>query len=425
MACAQGMDLFSQAPIQNLIERTEEVVCRPLTKVFGDGPIEILVEAEAIKFIDLRRTKMFVVVRITQEDGSLIGPEDNVGFTNLPFHTMWKQVELATNNVVVTSCSPTYHLRAYLTTLLSYGADAKSTQLGRELWQEDTPGKFDDISGGNLGLEYRKSFSKNSQYVELSGYLHLDFMQQEHYLVNGTSVMLRFLRNPNCVSLMAPKNSNYKIEIVDCELSMKRHIAYPGVQKEVEQKLRSSPAQYEVNRMLFKQIAVPANQLSFHCDNLFLGQQPHRAVVVMIDQDAYNGAYDKNPFYFKHNNLTDLHFNLEGQMFPQVPFKPNFAEKKYLRCYESMFEALGKSGLDEGNNIKRPWYDKGYTIFACDFTPDSSDGCTRNPFKVGKTSLSATFAEKLPNDIYVFVMAEYNNKIEVNANRHVIMDYTL
>ena len=425
MACLEGIDFFGQDPIQTVVEKTDDTVYYPLNKVFGEGPVEFIIPPEDSRYIDLRRTKMFLVVRILNEDGSDIAEDENVAFANLPFQLMWKQAEISANDVIISTCSPTYHLRAYLTTLLSYGFEAKNTQMKRELWQEDTPGQFDNLTGGNFGLKFRQEYTKGSRKCDLYGYLHLDLMQQEHYLLNGTALKLRFIRNPHELLLMAPEGTKYKVVIDQCELHFKKHMAYPGIVGRVEQELRSKTAKYNFSRVVFKQMAIPANQLSFHYDNLFLGQQPHRAVVFMIDQEAYNGAYHKNPYNFKHNHLTDLRFNIEGELFPQIPFKPNFEEGLYIRCYESLFEALGKSGLDEGNNIHRNWYDKGYTIFAADFTPDSSDGCTRNAYKTGKTGLSGTFAYPLPNDIYLFVMAEFNNKMELNANRHVILDYTL
>ncbi len=428
MACAQGFDVFAEAPVQACVEKTDTMICYPMTKIYGEGPLEFFIEAESSKYIDMRHTKVYLQMRILRPDGTKLTPEEDnkVGPINLPFHSLWKHVDMTVNDVMVTSCTPTYHLRSYLTTLLSYGADAKNTQLSREGWKEDTAGAFDDVSGKNEGLTTRCKKTNRGRTYDMTGYLHLDLCQQEHYLINGSSVMLRFQRNPNPLVVMADEDGPaYKVEVLKLELELKKHTPYPAMAAKLEQELRRSTAKYEMNRILFKQIAVPRNQLSFHVDNLFLGQQPHRAFVVMIDQDAFNGLYHKNPYHFKHNNLTDLRFNIEGEMFPQIPFKPNFEEGLYIRCYESLFEAVGKSGLDEGNGIERDWYPDGYCIFGADFTPDSSDGCTRNPFKVGKTSLSATFATALPRDIYVFVMAEFNNKIEMNSNRHVIMDYTL
>ena len=50
----------------------------------------------------------------------------------------------------------------------------------------------------------------------------------------------------------------------------------------------------------------------------------------MMDNDSYNGNYKKNPFNFKHYNLTQIGISVNGEEVPFKPLKLNFDEKRLL-----------------------------------------------------------------------------------------------
>ena len=102
------------------------------------------------------------------------------------------------NGTLVTSSTNTYPYRANIETLLSYGAEAKDTQLQCGLWRKDTTGYMESVGADNKGLQKRREYILNSREVELLGRVH-----DSCYLLDGVDVKLRLVRSKDAFSLMA------------------------------------------------------------------------------------------------------------------------------------------------------------------------------------------------------------------------------
>ena len=59
-----------------------------------------------------------------------------------------------------------------------------------------------------------------------------------------------------------------------------------------------------IDRINCKVFPVPRGNSSGNQHNMFEGSLPATGVIGMVDADAYNGIYTKNPFNFKNNNTT-------------------------------------------------------------------------------------------------------------------------
>ena len=103
----------------------------------------------------------------------------------------------------MTPSSNTYPFRAYVETVLSYGAEAKNIELTSQLWYKDTAGHMDTttVDGGNTGLVERRSYIAKSRVVEMMGRLHVDLFLQDRFLLNGVSVNIRLVRSNDALSL--------------------------------------------------------------------------------------------------------------------------------------------------------------------------------------------------------------------------------
>ena len=100
-------------------------------------------------------------------------------------HSLFSQVDVYLN---VTPSSNTYPFRAYVETILSYGAEAKNTQLTSQLWYKDTAGLMEATieNDGNVGLAERRRHIAESRVVDL--------FLQEKFLLNGVNVRIRYRR---------------------------------------------------------------------------------------------------------------------------------------------------------------------------------------------------------------------------------------
>ena len=160
------------------------------------------------------------------------------------FHSLFSQMDVYLNDTLVTPSSNTYPFRAYVDTVLSYGDEAKNTQLTSQLWYKDTAGHMDatNVDGGNTGLVERRRYIAESRIVEMMGRLHVDL-----FLQDSVSVKIRLVRSKDAFSLMAGgQNPYFKVQIVDAVLFARNAVLSPTVQMAHIKALEKGTAKYPI-----------------------------------------------------------------------------------------------------------------------------------------------------------------------------------
>ena len=105
-------------------------------------------------YLDLANTYLRIRAKVVRGVGTDLAPDTPVAPVNNWLHSIISKVDVCLNDTLVTPSSNTYPFRAYVDTVLSYGAEAKKTQLISQLWYKDTAGHKDSttVDGGNTGL---------------------------------------------------------------------------------------------------------------------------------------------------------------------------------------------------------------------------------------------------------------------------------
>ena len=157
---------------------------------------------------------------------------------------------------------------------------------------------------------------------------------------------------------------------------------------------------------------------------MFLGQLPKRVVVAMVDGDAFSGTLVKNPYNFKTFGMTYMQLFADGEPIRSRALKPNTAARSYIHCYETLYNGLNKLDGEKGSIIKRVDWDKGYAITVFDLTPDMDAEDRYSLIKHGNLRLEVEFADALAETITILIYAEFDNIIEIAADRRVLFDYS-
>ena len=197
-------------------------------------------------------------------DGSPLPNDAEVAPVNLTLHSLFSQVDVSLNDRLVTSSKATHPYRAYLETLLSYGQEAKVTQLCCEQWYKDTSGHMDATEGtDNIGFTKRKLKARNSCIIDMSGKLHIDVMFGENYLLNGVNTVIQLVRSSDAFVLMADgANPNYKMIVTDAILTV-RKVTLSDTMKEVHIRgLAMHNAKYPIHCLDTFVYSVPQGNLS-------------------------------------------------------------------------------------------------------------------------------------------------------------------
>jgi hypothetical protein len=110
-------------------------------------------------------------------------------------------------------------------------------------------------------------------------------------------------------------------------------------------------------------------------DKLFSGQLPTTLIEELVDNGAYNGSREKNPFNFHHYSLSEIAVYLDGQRHGLKPLKLKFefGSGRYVVAYASLFGGTNKINGDDDNDVSRSDYGNEYALFAYDLTPDLAE----------------------------------------------------
>nr|XP_054768401.1 uncharacterized protein F54H12.2-like [Lytechinus pictus] len=425
------IDLFSIPPTQTTVEKGKWVQFFPLTNISDSTPIQFHLQGSTEEYTDLSQSLLHVQAKVVNGDGTALNQDAQVGPTNMFLHSLFSDVDLMLNDRLVTPSTNTYAYRAALETLLTYGPEAKESQLTSALFYKDTPGHMDDgnplsVDAGNQGLKERYRFIRGSNTVDMVGLLHLDMVFQDRLLLGGVDIKLKLNRSKNSFSLMsAADNADYKVLITSASLHVRRVKLSPEAALLHAKTLETQTAKYPIRRAEVKTFSIPRGNLSFTRESLILGQLPKRLVIGCVSNTAFNGDYSKNPFNFHHYDLNFLALYADSEQIPWKPIRPNFSgpDPNYILAYQTLYSGINSMFHDKGNQITRTDYNKGYTLYAFDMTPDLSTGDCFNLRKHGNVRLEMQFARALPETVNVMVYAEYESVIEIDRNRNVIIDF--
>lgn len=424
LAAKPELDLFSNLPTQASLDDGFCTEYQPIGSLTDDNPIKFTISGDSNFYIDLSSSYIYLELKIVKEDGTNLAATDAVGPINLICHTLFQQVDISLNDVLVSDPSNLYHYRAMFETLLSYGADAKKSALTMSLYSKDKGGKMDSINDDNTGLVERKKYFKESKTVQLIGRLHGDLFHQPRYLLNGVDIKIKLIRNSNKLVLMAANNSNFKLQIVNASFYARKIKVNNGIQLKHIEKMEKQllPALYPIRRVSMKTFSIATGSLSSN-ENLFSGILPKRIVIGIVKSSSLEGAYKENPFHFRHYNLKYCSLLQDGKLIPQKPLQANFAENQSLRNYFTILESTGKAFRDDGIDIDRSDYAKGYALLVFDLTPDLDPDSCFHVIKKGTIRLELKFNEALPEPVNVIVYSEYDSSIHIDKNRAVMTNY--
>lgn len=429
------LDLFSLPPTQTSIESSQWIHYKPVTSLSDDSPIEFVVPGHGEEYLDLTHTMLSLRIRVEtpavstgQTPGTSSSGETNVGPVNHLLHSIFNQIDVYFNQKLVSPPNNAYAYRAYIEALLNYSSPAKTSHLTSCLWDADTPGHMDEAleSKGNPALVRRARYIRSGRALDLIGHLHCDVFNQDKFLINGVEVRMRLVRSKDSFCLMESSGMS-RIHILDATLLVRRAKISAGVLLAHARILSKVTAKYPLTRVEIKTFTIHSGVVGESLDNVILGQLPKRIIVGFVNNKAFNGDRKLNPFNFKNYGINFFSLYVDGTQIPSRPLQPVFSseESLYVEAYQTLFSGTGIHFLNEGNSISRDDYSKGYTLFAFDLTPDLSANCAGhwNLVRHGSLRLEVRFEKALTETINCIVYAEFDNVIEIDSSRQVIVDF--
>lgn len=169
---------------------------------------------------------------------------------------------------------------------------------------------------------------------------------------------------------------------------------------------------------------VPEKEKNVDREIMELENLPKQITTFMVSQKNFAGSYGLCFNEFKHYDLRNIQFDLNGKLLPLTrPFNADFPSGNFSFLY-----ALNLLQSRQSNNtladISMQNYQFGSAIYFCDLSQDmeslASDH-TSEPVS-GTLRINMDFAKPLPESIIIICLAEFDDSIFIDSHRNISIE---
>lgn len=153
-----SLELFEVLVTDVSIVKSKWVDYEPIQS--GTNPIEFVIKPLS-DYIDIKKTELRLVVKITTRNGGETGARKKYTLINNALHSIVKQFTIKINETLVTEQSDTQAYNAYIKTLLNFTDQVKKSYLTKALYYTDTAGHMDEMvkySRSKFGFKKQRFF---------------------------------------------------------------------------------------------------------------------------------------------------------------------------------------------------------------------------------------------------------------------------
>ena len=425
-----SLDLFSLPKTDiSCAYSTQHMPVFPVLSVKdGENPLEFIVNTET-SYVDLSETYLKVAFRVTKDDGKPCATSDEVAPANLMFGLMFKNMEVYLNNKLVSDTSNNYPYVHYIQRLLTMPESLKNSILKGEFYYPDaTPDAFDlSTTPKPPGFEKRFEASKVSQPVVLLGQLVGGLFQQQRWLGPGNELKIVLRRShPKFCLDSKVTTTNYKVDVKSAVLLVQKK---PVTQKvtEIHRSLleKNETMKYILNEPVVKTATIPSGVSSYTTEGIIVGRVPKVLCIGLVSNEAYNGNLTKSPMNFAHNNLSEVTVtwnnaeSIESRTIP-LNFKTdtNTAPDDVLEGVLSLQKAVANDLM--WNGISKDNYANGNALVCVELLPNYPEALS--VIRNGQVKLSLQFRSGTTEPLTLVLFGLYQNILEIDRNRNVIID---
>ena len=173
---------------------------------------------------------------------------------------------------------------------------------------------------------------------------------------------LRLYRSKKQFCLMCSEtNPRFKVKVLDAVLKVRKAHTSPNAYLGITSALKENTAKYSVRHVIINSHSISAG-MSRRVDYVFRDVIPQNVVVGIVDNDAFNGAFRKNPFNFKNYKMTSCGRLKNNELIPNRPYQTNFLMEgggEYITAFQFLSTDIVGGCYDHGNAISREDFSNG------------------------------------------------------------------
>uniref|UniRef100_A0A183CN29 Uncharacterized protein n=1 Tax=Globodera pallida TaxID=36090 RepID=A0A183CN29_GLOPA len=161
-------------------------------------------------------------------------------------------------------------------------------------------------------------------------------------------------------------------KILGLKMYVKKVSLMDGLALDIARKLELKPARYAVRKTTMKSMFISEGRFEFIA-NMFMDQIPRRITLGLVANADYIGTQSRSPFNFQPFNVREISVIANGRSYPQAPYDLDYPNKKYVRPFNDMNEAVGFTNTLESNGITFDQYGKTHCMYVFNLTSSGDD----------------------------------------------------
>ena len=422
------LDVFETPISKTSIREGELYELPPERHPVGLSPITFEVTGNNMYYIDLNKTLVHLQGTIKHQDGTKLdddGTKVQITHSTNLFHSMISNLRIYFNQHEVEN-NVNYAHKAFLTTILNFGSDAKHSHLSTVKWIDD--GMHEEhcanLSAQQKALmKARASKLAGSKIIDMIGRPITPLFTQGKYLIPGLNIRIE-------IEFHQPKDllqytetgldANYKFEITKAALLLRRVQVHPTIATSHARLLDNGKrALYQINRTDVQFFTISPGRQSQNINVINNKQEPKICIVGLMSHSAKEGSYEHSSFKFEHYNVSSINVVVNGNYTLKKPLQLNYDENIYIRAYHNLMTVCDKTHSDAGNDITPEQFKNSLCLYAFDLTPDLCHGDGVHLMRTSDTTIELTFDQALPETVSAMVYCEYDDLLRIDKTRTV------
>ena len=244
-----------------------------------------------------------------------------------------------------------------------------------------------------------------------------DIFHSDKFLHPSISIKILLRRSSQAFSLLSMENEGFKIELSNLKLYTRFVEVHDNIVKKHKTLLSNDkPLRYPIERSTMKSFNVPKNNASMYIANMFSGILPKTIIIGMVENEAFYGKQQKNPYNFQHLNIKSANLRVNGESVPSEPIAPDFNRDLFLREYIDFYRNIGIDLSDQTGNMITPLQYKGGSYFmAFDLSGEQCNQMHRHKTAVGNIDFEGFFQVPLEKTITLIVYGSTDAEICVGS----------
>ncbi|PIC44699.1 hypothetical protein B9Z55_004977 [Caenorhabditis nigoni] len=197
----------------------------------------------------------------------------------------------------------------------------------------------------------------------------------------------------------------------------------PSATIALENRLRTTPAQYPFKNLKMKVITIPPGRTELPFNVLYQDILPRRVIVGLIDPEAMEGSFTKNALNFAHHDVSEIQLDAGGTVYPPQPIQCDFVNKNYAQAFARLYEELGALSEKSCPRITYKMFRNGYAFYVFNLTAMDNPN-SWELIQSGTTQLYIRFNKKTPDGgLNACVLSEYDGMVTIDAFRNTTVTH--